>query len=214
MTKTVQCYIIGAGGHGRVILSILQTPPLNNLVEVIGFLSDLPEEQGKIVDGIPVYCDTALLQKRLEHDICVIAAIGDNNKRAKIFGSLSAQGIKFTKAVHPQAIIDLRAKIEDGVMICAGVIINTGAHIDVNSIINTGAIIEHDCKVGKHVHIAPGSVLTGNITIGDYTLVGAGSIVLPGVVIGTNVVVGAGSVVTKNIPDNSIVAGVPAKPIK
>ena len=214
MIKTVQCYIIGAGGHGRVILSILQTPPLNNLVEVIGFLSDLPEEQGKIVNNILVYGTTKLLQIPSDDDIHVIVAIGDNNKRAKNFDSLQAKGIKFIKAVHPRAIIDSRAKIEDGVMICPGVVINTGAHIDVNSIINTGTIIEHDCKIGKHVHIAPGSVLTGNVTIGDYTLVGAGSTVLPGVVIGANVIVGSGSVATKNIPDDSIVAGVPAKPIK
>lgn len=214
MTKRIQCYIIGAGGHGRVVLSILQAPQLNSSIEVIGFLSDLPEEHGHIVDGISVSGGTALLQKRLENDIYVIAAIGDNHKRAKIFNSLLSQGIKFTKALHPTAIIDLRAIIEDGVMICPGVIMNTGAHIGANSIINTGAIIEHDCKIGNHVHVAPGSVLTGNVTVGDLTLIGAGSTVLPGIVIGNNVIVGAGSVVTKNIPDNSIVAGVPAKSIR
>ncbi|XQW85920.1 DapH/DapD/GlmU-related protein [Thalassotalea piscium] len=52
------------------------------------------------------------------------------------------------------------------------------------------------------------------ISIGDNVFIGWGSIVLPGVCIGNNVVVGAGSVVTKNIPDNSVVAGNPAKVIK
>lgn len=54
----------------------------------------------------------------------------------------------------------------------------------------------------------------GDIIIGDWVWFGARSVVLPGVVIGNNVVVAAGSVVTKNIPDNSVVAGVPAKVIK
>ena len=44
--------------------------------------------------------------------------------------------------------------------------------------------------------------------------IGSGSIVLPHVKIGNNVIVGAGSVVTKDIPDNSMVVGVPAKVIK
>lgn len=43
---------------------------------------------------------------------------------------------------------------------------------------------------------------------------GAGAIVLPGVTIGNNVVVAAGAVVTKDVPDNCVVAGVPAKVIK
>ena len=48
------------------------------------------------------------------------------------------------------------------------------------------------------------------VTIGDNVWVGARSVILPGVTIGNNVVVAAGSVVTKDVPDNSMVAGVPA----
>lgn len=50
----------------------------------------------------------------------------------------------------------------------------------------------------------------GSISVGDYTFIGANSIILPGVKIGNNCVVGVGSVVTKDIPDNSVVGGVPA----
>ncbi|MBL4910776.1 MAG: hypothetical protein JKX78_12290 [Alteromonadaceae bacterium] len=52
------------------------------------------------------------------------------------------------------------------------------------------------------------------IHIGDNVFIGWGCIVLPGVCIGNNVVIGAGSVVTKNIPDNSVAVGNPAKVIK
>lgn len=48
------------------------------------------------------------------------------------------------------------------------------------------------------------------VIIGDNVWVGARSVILPGVTIGNNVVVAAGSVVTKDVPDNSLVAGVPA----
>jgi len=49
------------------------------------------------------------------------------------------------------------------------------------------------------------------IIIGEGSWIGAGSIIMPGVVIGKYSVVGAGSVVTKNVPDYTIVVGVPAK---
>lgn len=49
------------------------------------------------------------------------------------------------------------------------------------------------------------------VQIGDDAWIGSGSIILPGITIGKNSVIGAGSVVTRNIPDNSLAMGVPAK---
>lgn len=54
----------------------------------------------------------------------------------------------------------------------------------------------------------------GGVEIGNNVWIGDGVAILPGVVIGENSVIGVNSVVTKNIPPNSIVAGVPAKVIK
>jgi len=60
----------------------------------------------------------------------------------------------------------------------------------------------------KHLGIAE------PVTIGNDVWMGGNVTVLPGVTIGNNVVVAAGAVVTKDVPDNSLVAGVPAKVIK
>lgn len=54
---------------------------------------------------------------------------------------------------------------------------------------------------------------TGPIVIGKHCWIGANAVILPGVVLGDDVVVGAGAVVTKNVPDNTVVAGVPARSI-
>lgn len=54
----------------------------------------------------------------------------------------------------------------------------------------------------------------GQITVGNNVFFGNRCIILPGVSIGDNVVIGAGSVVTQDIPNNTVVAGVPAKYIK
>lgn len=60
----------------------------------------------------------------------------------------------------------------------------------------------------------PDLEITKPITIGNDVYIGNNVIILPGVEIGNNVIIGAGAVITKNIPNNSVVAGVPAKVIK
>lgn len=56
--------------------------------------------------------------------------------------------------------------------------------------------------------------LFGKVEIGDNVHIGTDSFVLPGVKIGNNVIIGVASVVTKDIPDNSVAVGVPAKVIE
>ncbi|MEY2149704.1 DapH/DapD/GlmU-related protein [Rhodanobacter sp. 115] len=51
----------------------------------------------------------------------------------------------------------------------------------------------------------------GSILVGDDVFIGVNAIIMPGVVIGSKVVIGSGSVVTKNVADNSVVAGAPAR---
>lgn len=56
-------------------------------------------------------------------------------------------------------------------------------------------------------------VICGNIKVGNNVAIGTRTIVMPGTTIGNNIIIGCGSIVTKDIPDNSVVAGVPAKVI-
>lgn len=56
--------------------------------------------------------------------------------------------------------------------------------------------------------------LSKPIKVCDFAWIGADSVILPGVTIGKGAVVAAGAVVTKDVPDNAVVAGIPAKVIK
>ena len=56
--------------------------------------------------------------------------------------------------------------------------------------------------------------LFGPIRVGNNVLIGANSLILPRVTIGNNVIIGCGAIVTKNIPDNCVAAGVPARVIE
>ena len=96
----------------------------------------------------------------------------------------------------------------------AGVVLQSGTKIGKHCIINTKASIDHDCIIDDFVHISPSVTLCGNIVVGEGTHVGAAATIIPNIKIGKWCVIGAGAVITKDVPDHSLVVGVPGKIIK
>lgn len=75
-------------------------------------------------------------------------------------------------------------------------------------------VILTNCKILAHdacLHKDLGYTKVGKVKIGNRCFIGWGSIILPNVTIGNDVIVAAGSIVTKDVPDNCVVAGNPAK---
>ncbi len=119
-----------------------------------------------------------------------------------------------------QSLISLRAHIgmhqnviHDGVCIMPLVEIEANNVIGKGSLIHVGTFISHEVVIGEFCEISPYVRLLGNTSVGSFSSIGTGAIVLPGVKIGSHVKVGAGAVVTKDVPDHSVVVGVPASPV-
>lgn len=141
-------------------------------------------------------------------------SIGDNKIRRTSSEMLMNKGLKTINVISMSSIISSTASIEEGTFVSSNVVVNAMTKINRGSILNTGCIIEHDCKVGAYTHIAPKAVLLGNVSVDENSLIGGNSVVRPGITIGKNCIVGAGSVVVRDIPDNEIWVGNPAKRIK
>ena len=82
-----------------------------------------------------------------------------------------------------------------------------------------GVIVNNDAKIGKNCDIYPGVVVgqtsKNNVpVIGDNCFIGLGSKIIGNIRIGDNVLIAPNAVVTKDIPDNAVVGGIPAKIIK
>lgn len=71
--------------------------------------------------------------------------------------------------------------------------------------------IAHNVSIGKNTMVVAGAVVCGSVSIGENCFIGANSTIKEHLKIGDNVLIGMGSVITKNIPDNEIWAGNPAK---
>ena len=201
--------IIGSGGHAKICIDQLQS--LNYSIDCCINKASGSNPTSSIF-SIPIISGNEKLQEKFNLGYRkVFVAIGDNQIRENISNYARRIGFDFINIISDKAIVSNSAVLGSGVLIMPGAIINADVKIGNHSIINTGAIIEHECLISEYSHVASNAVLLGKVEIGANTLIGAGATILPNLKIGARVTVGAGSVVTRNVSDDQVVMGNPAK---
>jgi len=212
-TPPIRVLVIGAGGHGRVVLDILQQ---QDECEVVGFLDNNREIIGRRIDGLPVLGSIADVRSIAERHQArgAIVAIGDNGVRRGLARDLRRLGLDLINAVHPSAAIAGSAALGRNVVVAAGVVVCAHCQIGDSVILNTGCIVDHQTMVGEGTHICPGVRVAGRVKIESGAFLGIGSTVIPKVVIGCEAIVGAGAVVIEDVEPMSTTVGVPARTVK
>jgi UDP-perosamine 4-acetyltransferase len=210
-----RCLILGGGGHGRVVIEILQLTPEVRPVAVLDQDRNL---WGRELLGVPVRGDDAMVSELVQEGansfVVGLGSVRDNAPRRRLYELGVAHGLAPLRLSHPSSIRAKSAEVGVGSVLFPLAVVNTGAKLGVNVIVNTGAIVEHDCVVGDHVHVATGARLASSVRIGACAHIGVGAVVRQCVSIGEYAVVGAGAVVVKDVPPCTVVAGVPARPLE
>ncbi|OHB50751.1 MAG: serine acetyltransferase [Planctomycetes bacterium GWF2_40_8] len=204
--------ILGGGGHAKVLIDLIRTL---NQYEIAGILDLQQLKVDTHILGIPVLGEDDLLPQLYKEgikNVCIgVGSTKDNSRRKMLYEKVKHTGFSIPFLIHPRSVVSENLRFSEGIQVMAGAIVQTDSIIGENTIINTGSIVEHDCIIGKHVHICPGVVISGGCTVGDSTFIGAGATVIQGIKIGNNTIVAAGAVVINNVPDGTVVKGVPAR---
>lgn len=203
------CVIVGAGGHGRVVLDILLAAAR---YRPVAFLDSNPALQGRRMDGLPILGDLQHLEELHREGVGrAVVAVGDNGARRALAERIEASGLTLVNAVHPSANLAHTVNVGRNVVIAAGALVCAHCQVGDSAILNTGCIVDHESMIGTAVHICPGAKLAGRVAVESGAFVGIGATVLQGLRIGCEAVVGGGAVVIEDVPPLTTVVGVPAR---
>ncbi|MBC5841477.1 acetyltransferase [Flavobacterium sp. F-380] len=206
--------VVGAKGFAKEVLEILhQNQDLDDLV----FYDDVNKDiSSHLYNVFPILTNKFQAERYFKTvDNRFTIGIGDPILRTKLYKDFVAIGGVFTSTISKSLIIgSYGTRLGDGVNIMQNVVITNDVLIGTGVILNQLTSIGHDVIIGDFSEISPNVSISGNCTLGFNVILGTGAIVLPKILIGNNVIVGAGAVVHKDLPDNCVAVGVPAKIIK
>lgn len=192
--------IIGKGGLHDIIIDIL------DIEDYLGFYDD-KESPSKFYLG-------NIRQVKDENTFLAIGSISNMLLREKILKDLKNKNLLSLNAISTKANLSSGTALGFGNIILPFVQIGVNVTLGDGNIIFSNSTIEHDSKIGNNVNIAPGVNIAGSVSIEDNVYIGVGANIIDGIKIGKNSVIGAGSTVLKDVEENSVYVGTPAKKIK
>ena len=201
--------IIGAGDQARETAAYI----LDAGLEIAWFaveegLLDTAKSDSRLRAPV-VALDDALAAGAEVPVLVALGYPGDRRRLAEVWGVRA-----FATHLSDACWLAPGVAVGRGTVVCPGAVISAGARLGEHVLVNLGATLSHDCHVGDFATISPGAHVAGHVTIGAGSFVGVGATVSDRCRIGSGCLIGAGAVVIRDVPDATVVAGVPARELR
>ncbi|MBF0361098.1 MAG: acetyltransferase [Oligoflexia bacterium] len=206
--------VLGCGSQSRYVIDIAD---YDNSINILGLIDvENGNSVNNIINGKKVIGKIRDVEKLFSpKEIKLVVAHGNNSLKQVLVKHFTDLNYLFSNVISPLATISKYALLSgEGIIICHNVTIQPNAKIGSHVIIHSNSVIEHDCTIGDYSNIAPSVTLAGYVSVGKKSYVYTGASIIPRILIGDESVVGAGSVVLQDVPNKTIVAGVPSKILK
>lgn len=201
--------VVGGGGFAKEVIWLAHDCGYH----VYGVLDDDIQMHGKFILDVPVLGCVSNWSSYLDCEF--IVAIGSPRTRKLVVDKMNALGTpEFATLIHPSVIKSNKVTFDRGCMVCAGMVFTVEITVGKHCIFNINGTVGHETNVGNYVTIAPIVAISGNVNLQDCVEVGTGASIRQGITLSKGAMLGMGGVLTKNIPENFIYAGNPAKPLK
>ena len=207
--------ILGGKGNAALVAAAMEHARRMGATEweVAGFLNDR-EPVGSIIDMFPVIGKTTDAKRLLDEGywfVNAILRIDGNHERIAMFENLGIPDDRLATFVHPMAYVAPSVQLGAGCIIMPNVSMSPGTKLGKGCLMMVGSMMGHDNIVGDFCHIAAQAAVGSYLTIGKGVHIGLNATVKEDLSIGDFATLGAGAVLTKNMGENEIWAGNPAK---
>jgi sugar O-acyltransferase (sialic acid O-acetyltransferase NeuD family) len=201
--------ILGSGGLAQEYAWLVEEINDNNRsFNLLGFLDDDMERVGREYIGYPVLgtLEVAARYPRAHF----ISGVGNPRARRLTVERVEQSHPMWTNLISPTVRLHKSHKIGAGVMIGRYTDLTVGCEIGNHVMLNIHVVIGHAVKIGDYSVVSPNACVNGEATIGRLCYIGANAFVR-NVRVHDGATIGAGSVVVKDVAENCVVAGVPAR---
>ena len=203
--------VFGAGGLGREVYIIAKK------INAVDHRWDdivLVDDNQSITQVLDIKCYTLDQFIHMFQDSELAIAIGEPAIRQEVYNKVKKKGLRIATLIHPGTYIDETTKIGEGTVICEGCTITSCVRVGINCYIQPHAVIGHDIHIGNHCVIGSLVQIGGASEIGDRTFFGFLVGTKQGLKIGKDVICSGGAMVFRDLPDDVIVVGNPARVVK
>lgn len=201
--------IYGSGGAGRGVKEIAD---LQGIWSEIIFIDDTVTPD--TFKGIRRITFDMFKQQYSPQQAKVIIAMGEPEYKILFYNKVKEQGYSFANVIHPSVYISPDAVLGEGIIAQLGTMIAVDAVIGNNVTLEQYVVVAHNSVIKDHAQISAFVMVAGYCKIGEGTYVGIGVPIRDGIAIGANSIISMGSVVQREIPDNVIAMGNPARVIR
>lgn len=201
-----------AGGLGKEVITLAEIiNEEKHTWDEIAFIDDVREET--VFFEHTVYKYEEALRLRADNEVEVVIANGEPKVREMLWNRLEKDAFIMANLIYPSPFISPYAKVGKGVIIRERVSLSMDTVIEDNVFIQANVTIGHDTRIGSHSIISSFVGLSGNCDVGKRVYISMGVVTKQDISIGDNAIISLGSTIFRNVKENKIVMGNPAKVI-
>ena len=199
--------IIGSGGHAVSTANVA----LSAGYTIKCFVDN---NKGKSLMGYEIIGDVMDLVRI--HDFNFAIAVGDNASRQRTYIKLIEEygSMHFPPLIHQSAEVCFYSQVGNGTVVMPHAIIGPNSKVGMFCLINTQASIDHNCVMSDFSSLAPAASTGGRVQLGLRSAICIGAKIKHNINIGKDSIVGANSYLNKDLADNQVAYGTPARKIR
>lgn len=201
--------IYGSGGAGRGAKEIAD---IQGIWEDIIFIDDtVPTDMFKNIRRMPF---EQFRNEFSPQQAKIVIAMGEPQHKIMLFHKVQDYGYCFGNVIHPTVYISPDAKLGEGIIAQMGCMVAVDASVGNNVTLEQYAVVAHDSVIEDHAQISAFVMIAGHCRVGMGTYIGIGSLLRDEIKVGRDSIISMGSVVQRDVPDNVIAMGNPARVLK